>query len=106
MPWRKYPCTEGQFDRSYQVDKGVQVRCDARQKWTVFVEKGGQRNNVTVGEGREGLGKAVGVAEKIMAELETGAKKPACKQPAQAPDFEDFSRKWLEGAEGRVRKST
>jgi integrase len=102
MPWRKYKPSKGKHGLIYYVSKGVQVRSDARGKWTVFVEKGGERKNKTVGEGRENLVKAIKYAEKIASQVDTIRYREADGQPkTKAPKFKKYSKDWLKNNSGR-----
>jgi len=107
MPWRKYPTKEGKFGPIYMVARGVQVRCDYRKKWTVFARLGDQRKNVTLGEGREGLAKAIKLAESISAQIrKPGKGREAIPPSSTAPKFADYSRNWLRECSGKWDEQT
>ncbi len=94
MPWRKYEAgsTTGKYGKNYYVARGIQVRKDQRGKWTVHVEKSGRRKNRTVGEGREGLIKAIKLAEAIAAQKERGlAPKRDAAADKRLPAFIDYA---------------
>jgi integrase len=96
MPWRKYNPKPGKHGSIYYIDKGVQVRCDSRKKWTVFIERNGKRINKTIGTGREGLTKAIKAAETIATEIDTMEIAQTKEQPAPLPTFVDFAGQWLD----------
>jgi integrase len=98
MPWRKFKQKKGKHGPIYNVAKGVKVRLDARGKWLLCIEKGGVRKNITFGDGRDALKKAIEAAEIIAREL--GGIIPAVQRSeteSKAPYFEEFSRNWLNG---------
>jgi integrase len=102
MPWRKYKSTEGKYGKIYKICKGVQVRYDARKKWTIFVTAKGQRSNTTVGEGRENFIKAIKAAEMVAEKLENlphdfGHAKPE----EETVSFQKYSEEWLENNRGQ-----
>jgi len=103
MPWRKYKPKEGKHGPVYHVATGVNVRQDARGKWIISIEKGGERKNKTVGVGREALTKAIKAAEVLAEKLGAMAQgQPAAQdEKSAAPDFAAYSMKWLEGNAGR-----
>jgi len=71
MPWRKYTPKAGKYGPIYHIAKGIQIRRDARGKWTLFIEKEGRRANRTIGEGRVALRKAITAAEHIAKRLDS-----------------------------------
>ena len=98
MPWRKYDPKKGRFGSIYHIAKGVQVRRDARGKWTLFVDRDGSRVNRTMGKGREALAKAIKAGEEIESRLTVTAseeKTGGCK--STLPGFREFSRQWFAG---------
>ena len=98
MPWRKYPCEQGQFGPIYNVATGVTVRKDRRGKWTMFINKNGVRKNKTFNGGdREHLVKAIRAAETVASKIHTWATQPK-KRPERkkGPLFKDYSQRWLE----------
>lgn len=106
MPWRKYPFKDEKYGPSYKIAGGVRVRRDARQVWAVYVSKDNQRKNVSIGQGREGLAKAIRVGEAIVAEM----RRPPITEPVhQTPgstDFRAYSEAWLDGGKIRWRETT
>jgi len=102
MPWRKYKPKDGKYGPIYHISKGVQVRTDARGKWTIFIERGGERKNKTIGIGRECLAKAIKAAESIASRiLSTNLSQPAGKERTKAPEFKHLSEEWFEDGSGR-----
>jgi integrase len=102
MPWRKYKPKSGKYGSIYCISKGVQVRCDARGKWTIFIERGDERKNKTIGAGRESLVKAIKVAENIASQVGSIHPTQPAEQPKQeAPMFKEISEEWLEDGSGR-----
>ena len=102
MPWRKYNPKSGKHGHIYRVAKGVQVRRDARGKWTIFLERGGERKNKTIGPGKEALSKALKVAEEIASKLDSpGFGQPIDSSKAKTPLFRECSKDWLEENAGR-----
>ncbi len=64
------------------------MRRDPRGKWTIYIEKGGERKNKTIGIGRESLAKAIRAAEAIAPQLEAVIPgKPVDQSKLKAPDF-------------------
>ena len=106
MPWRKYRSKKGKYGPSYYVAKGIQVRCDSRKQWTVFVEKDGNRINKTIGTGREGLIKAIKAAEAISKDIKKVEIKSQEKKPDPHPKFKAYARQWLELNEKRWDEMT
>jgi integrase len=107
MPWRKYKAKRGKHGPSYNVAKGVTVRLDARDSWVIYIHKGGDRRNKTIGPGRESLGKALKAAEVIADKFGsiTNDHKPFVKK-SSCPKFEAYSKEWLEGNAGRWSPDT
>ena len=103
MPWRKYKQKEGKHGPIYHVARGIQVRQDARGKWTLFLEKGGMRKNRTIGSGREGLTKAIKIAEEIAAKLDTFLPYEQRQEESSrsTSEFIPCSKAWLEGNSGK-----
>ncbi|MCP4118548.1 MAG: site-specific integrase [Desulfobacteraceae bacterium] len=107
MPWRKYRATEREYGKSYKICKGVQVRCDARKKWTIFVTAKGQRSNTTVGEGRDNFIKAIKAAEVVAKKLENLPQDFGQKKPEESVVmFREYSKEWLNGNKGRWSEDT
>ncbi len=97
MPWRKYKEKKGKYGSYYNIAKGITVRCDQRNQWTIFINKGGERKNKTIGKGRENLSRAIKAAEVIVKSLTIEAEnKGKEKANSSLPYFTDFSSKWLE----------
>ena len=97
MPWRKYTPKKGKHGPIYYICKGVQVRCDFRKKWTIFIEKGGSRKNKTIGTGRNGLAKAIKAAEAIAGKIGTADSAQLEKKPDEpGPGFKTYSKNWFE----------
>jgi integrase len=73
----------------------------------LFVDKGGDRKNKTIGPGRDSLAKAIKAAEAIADKLGsiTNAHKPFVKK-SDSPKFVAYSREWLEGNAGRWSPNT
>jgi len=69
MPWRKYHPKKGRYGPISHIARGVQVRRDARGKWTLFVDRDGSRVNRTMGGGRKALVKAIKAGEEIKSQL-------------------------------------
>ena len=107
MPWRKYKPAKGKHGPVYQVAKCVTVRMDARGNWVIYINKGGDRKNKTIGPGRESLARAIKAAETIANKLGsiTNGHKPFVKK-SDCPKFEAFSKEWLEGNAGRWSPDT
>ena len=104
MPWRKYTPKEGKYGSIYHISQGVQVRSDARGKWTIFIERGGERRNKTIGAGREGLVKAIKAAEvmsKQLASSDRSTKAISTETAPITPAFKAYSEAWLEDNMGR-----
>jgi len=96
MPWRKYRSKTGKYGYTYYIARGIQVRCDSRKKWTVFIERDGKRINKTIGTGREGLAKAVKAAEAIKTEMNSMKIAQPRNTPDSLPVFTDFAGQWLD----------
>jgi len=104
MPWRKYTAKDGKYGPIYTISKGVQVRVDARGKWTIFISKGGERKNKTIGVGRESLSKAIKAAEVVASQLNSSyqlAKAVVVEPKSGIPGFKTYSEAWLEDNMGR-----
>jgi len=102
MPWRKYTAKDGKYGRIYHISQGVQVRSDARGKWTIFIERGGERKNKTIGAGREGLSKAIKAAEAIALQIiPTIPSQSIGKEKTKTINFKQLSDEWLEDGSGR-----
>ncbi|ACL03053.1 integrase family protein [Desulfatibacillum aliphaticivorans] len=95
MPWRKYSWTQGKHGRCYKIGVGVNVRCDKDKIWRVYVNRGDQRKNRTMGAGREGLASAIKAAEKIAKELSGIPTPSALPPPNHCPDFTSYAKDWL-----------
>jgi len=111
MPWRKYSKKEGKYGPIYFISRGIQVRCDSRGFWVVFMEKNGIRKNKTFGQGRDALVKAIKGAEKLSSKMTTiPVQQPteAPKQKAESgiPKFKPYSIIWLENNEKRWHVNT
>lgn len=107
MPWRKYPYKEGKYGRIYQVARGIQVRCDQRGMWVVFLGHGERRKNKTIGPGREGLVKAIKAAEAISAKLKSAlAEGKTVEAKSNSPKFGTSANAWLSGNEGKWDENT
>jgi integrase len=97
MPWRKYEAGSktGKHGKSYYVDRGIQVRKDRRGKWAVYAQRNGRRKNRTVGEGREGLIRAIKLAEAIAAQKERGlTPQRDAAADKRLPAFIDYAHEW------------
>ncbi len=80
----------------------MQVRCDARKKWTIFINAKGQRSNTTVGEGRDNFIKAIKAAEVVAKKLENLPQDFGQKKPEESVVmFREYSKEWLNGNKGR-----
>lgn len=102
MPWRKYTPKAGKYGPIYHIDTGVQVRRDARGKWTLFIEKEGRRANHTIGEGRVALRKAITAAEHIAKRFDSKKCVNVCEpKKTHCPGFIEFSKQWFNGNERR-----
>lgn len=102
MPWRKYKIRSGKHGPIYHISKGITVRCDVRNMWTIFIDKGGERKNKTVGSGRECLSKAIKAAEAIAKQLDSvEISKPLEQANPKIPLFQKYSEDWLDGNAGR-----
>ena len=96
MPWRKYTSKTGKYGPIYHISKGVQVRQNAMHKWTLFIERGGDRKNKTIGSGRGSLVKAIKAAETIASKLHsTPLIQINDKSKSEAPKFKQFSADWI-----------
>jgi hypothetical protein len=82
MPRREYPKKEGKFGTTYKVARGIAVRRDNRQQWSLEVTRKGQRKSVTMGTGPEGRAKAIEAAEGVAKKL----KSASTKTPSTKPD--------------------
>jgi integrase len=107
MPWRKYKPVTGKHGLSYLISRGIQVRCDKRGKWTIFIKRGGERKNKTFGSGRENLIKALKAAEKVAAHMDSpyNAELAGQNKP-KAPAFREYSEDWLNDNKGRWSEYT
>lgn len=117
MPWRKYEASarDGKYGKVYTIARGIKVRMDHRQRWTLFLEKDGMRKNRTVGEGRDGLVKAIKAAEAIVARGNWGIAPNSAQEPERTsvPTFiqaaEDWykagCRRWKEGTQTRYEEA-
>jgi len=97
MPWRKYQSKHGKYGPIYHIARGVCVRRDAREMWTLFVESAGSRMNRTLGAGREALVKAIKAGEEIASKMD--GIQPANSiepQKVENPEFKVYSRQWFE----------
>ena len=104
MPWRKYTPKDGKYGPIYHISQGVQVRSDARGKWTIFIEREGERKNKTIGAGRESLSKAIKAAEAMVIQFDRFnqlAKTMAVEPKTNTPGFKAYSEAWLEDNMGR-----
>ena len=109
MPWRKYEAGSkiGKYGKNYIVARGIQVRKDRRGKWTVYVQRNGQRKNKTMGEGREGLIKAIKLAEAIAAQKERGlGRRKDAEADKQLPAFIDYAHDWFRAGCKKWKDST
>ena len=111
MPWRKYHLNksvkEGKNGLIYPVGKGVIVRQDVAGKWILFIEKGGNRRNVTFGLGRDNKAEAIKKGEKIAERLDSIVPVQQI-EPVDSglPVFLDYAWKWLEINAGRWTSGT
>ncbi len=94
MPWRKYKTSPSKYGEVYTVDKGIRVRMDARGKWTVFSDRNEERSNKTIGAGREGLVKAIKLAEALKTKLLLMPVGGTEKPESDIPKFSDYSQQW------------
>ena len=107
MPWRKYNPKNGKFGPIYSIARGVQVRRDARGKWTLFMEWRGERKNKTFGPGREALSKALKVAEEVVPKLDSPSfVQPIDSSKAKSPLVGEYSKDWLEESAGGWAEAT
>ena len=98
MPWRKYAPKAGKYGPIYHIAKGIQVRRDARGKWTLFIEKEGRRANRTMAEGRVGLKNAIKAAEQIAKKLDSKKCVNVCEpKKTHCPGFIEYSKQWFDG---------
>jgi integrase len=98
MPWRKYYPEEGKYGPNYHIATGVKVRCDARGKWTLFIEQNGTRTSRTIGKGRGALVKAIKAGEQIATQLIKAKADNANGEPKPVvPSFKEFSHQWFVG---------
>ena len=86
MPWRKYPTIEGMYGPIFKLSKGIKVRRDWRRRWIVDINVKGERRNRTIGEGREGLVKAIKAAEEIAKRMGSVAPQTRCAAARRAPE--------------------
>jgi integrase len=108
MPWRKYPSIEGMYGPIFKLSKGIKVRRDWRRRWIVDININGERRNRTIGEGREGLVKAIKAAEGILKRMGPVANKVAAQQPAEAlkPTFITCAKEWYADNQNRWSPET
>ncbi len=107
MPWRKYPQKKGKHGPIYDISPGITVRKNHHGKWAVYLNRGGERRNKTVGSGKEALTKAIKAGEAMASKQSTVREQPEvrevneAKESAAIPLFEEFSKEWVEGNSGK-----
>ena len=89
---------QGKYGPVYNIAKGVSVRRDGRNMWTLFVETASTRTNRTVGSGREALVKAIKAGEKIASSLSKAEPVTQSADPEEGTtaEFNAFSRQWYD----------
>jgi integrase len=108
MPWRKYPSIEGMYGPIYKLSKGIKVRRDWRRQWIIDINVKGERRNRSIGEGREGLVKAIKAAEAIVKRMGSVAPKAPAQQPAEPmkPAFIACATEWYQDNQNRWSPET
>jgi integrase len=107
MPWRKYKSKPGRYGPTYHISKGVQVRRIECGTWKIFIKKGGERKNKTIGPGRESLIKAIKIAEKIAPKVDLVCNANSPEQPkSKLPRFRKYSEDWVNENIGRWDEQT
>jgi integrase len=96
MPWRKYKSKPGKYGPTYHISNGIQVRRIECGTWKIFIKKGGERKNKTIGPGRENLIKAIKIAEKIAPQVDLICNVNSPEQPkSKLPTFKKYSEDWV-----------
>ena len=65
LKWKKYKIKEGRFGPIYRVCRGVTVRQSNRGTWMIYLERNNQRKNISVGNSKDDLDRAIKMAEGI-----------------------------------------
>jgi integrase len=108
MPRREYPKKEGKFGTIYKVARGITVRRDNRQQWSLEITRKGQRKSVTMGTGSEGRVKAIEAAEGVAKKLSSAALKTSSAKPSKPlkPTFSACAKEWFGDNQNRWSEET
>jgi len=108
MPRREYPKSEGKFGTIYKVARGITVRRDNRQQWSLEITRKGQRKSVTMGTGPEGRAKAIEAAEGVAKKLKSASTKTPSTKPDERrkPTFVACAREWYGDNQNRWSEET
>lgn len=108
MPRREYPKREGKFGTIYKVARGITVRRDNRQQWSLEITRKGQRKSVTMGTGSEGRVKAIEAAEGVAKKLSSAALKTSSAKPSTPlkPTFSACAKEWFGDNQNRWSEET
>ena len=107
LKWNKYKVKEGQFGLIYRICRGVTVRQNKRGTWMIYLERNNQRKNISVGNSKDDLDKAIKMAEGISEKFQDMDRGifPDDSQAVKTP-FEDYSKEWLENNSPRWSPAT
>ncbi len=94
MPRREYPKKEGKFGTIYKVARGITVRRDNRQQWSLEIARKGQRKSVTMGTGPEGRAKAIEAAEGVAKRIRNSSSSPRVSKGLKMDTFLECARRW------------
>jgi hypothetical protein len=107
LKWKKYKIKEGRFGPIYRVCRGVTVRQSNRGTWMIYLERNNQRKNISVGNSKDDLDKAIKMAEGISQKLQdvNGGIQSDDPKPEKT-SFKDYSKEWLENNTSRWSEGT
>lgn len=107
LKWKKYKIKEGRFGSIYRICRGVTVRQNKRGTWMIYLERNNQRKNISVGNTKGDLDKAIKMAEEISKKFQDMDRGifPDDSQAVKTP-FEDYSKEWLENNSPRWSPAT
>ena len=107
LKWKKYKIKKGRFGPIYRVCRGVTVRQSNRGTWMIYLERNNQRKNISVGNSKDDLDKAIKMAEGIsqkLQDVDRGVQSDDAKP--EKTSFQDYSKEWLENNSPRWSPAT
>ena len=108
MPRREHEKKEGKFGPIFRIARGVTVRRDNRNMWSLEVTRNGRRKSKTIGSGPEGRAKAILAAEEVAKRINPATPKTSPMKSAEPnkPTFVACAKEWYGDNQNRWSQET